>query len=229
MTFVEPAYAGALDWLLCDALGRIAAGPSTTSTALPAEDGAYYFRLSTRPIDQAPFEAARARVGDAVLRRAGARRRLPAGGRRRVAPRARRARHAGGAPRRLRRRAARGPRGRRGAGRGGHRRARRRRHLARPALRGLAADAAAGRADGDRAEPAGRAADGVPATARRSSPCTTPPRTPWRGSARRSACRACRSGVDQFGQSGSVHELYELHDLLPGSIVNAALAALSLA
>lgn len=36
-------------------------------------------------------------------------------------------------------------------------------------------------------------------------------------------------GVDEFGQSGSVSELYELHDLLPGSIVNAALAALSLA
>jgi pyruvate dehydrogenase E1 component len=35
-------------------------------------------------------------------------------------------------------------------------------------------------------------------------------------------------GVDSFGQSGTVHELYELHDLLPGSIVNAALAALSL-
>jgi len=35
-------------------------------------------------------------------------------------------------------------------------------------------------------------------------------------------------GVDAFGQSGTVHELYELHDLLPGSIVNAALAALSL-
>ena len=31
--------------------------------------GAYYFRLTTRPIDQAPFEAARARLGDAVLRR----------------------------------------------------------------------------------------------------------------------------------------------------------------
>lgn len=35
-------------------------------------------------------------------------------------------------------------------------------------------------------------------------------------------------GVDEFGQSGSVRELYELHDLIPGSIVNAALAALSL-
>ena len=35
-------------------------------------------------------------------------------------------------------------------------------------------------------------------------------------------------GVDEFGQSGSVRELYELHDLMPGSIVNAALAALAL-
>ncbi len=35
-------------------------------------------------------------------------------------------------------------------------------------------------------------------------------------------------GVDAFGQSGSVDDLYEIHDLLPGSIVNAALAALSL-
>ena len=34
--------------------------------------------------------------------------------------------------------------------------------------------------------------------------------------------------VDVFGQSGAVHELYELRDLLPGSLVNAALAALSL-
>jgi pyruvate dehydrogenase complex dehydrogenase (E1) component len=39
---------------------------------------------------------------------------------------------------------------------------------------------------------------------------------------------AVRRYVDVFGQSGSVHELYALHDLLPGSIVNAALAAMSL-
>ena len=69
MTFVEPAYAASLDWLLCDALGQIAGGSAPAATAAPAEDGAYYFRLSTRPIDQAPFEAARARLGDAVLRR----------------------------------------------------------------------------------------------------------------------------------------------------------------
>jgi pyruvate dehydrogenase E1 component len=48
----------------------------------------------------------------------------------------------------------------------------------------------------------------------------------WLGSALGVPCVPL--GVDQFGQSGSVAELYELHDLLPGSIVNAALAALSL-
>jgi len=69
LTLIEPAYGTALDWLLCDALGRIAAGPAPTTTAAPAEAGAYYLRLSTRPIDQGPFDGARARLGDAVLRR----------------------------------------------------------------------------------------------------------------------------------------------------------------
>jgi pyruvate dehydrogenase E1 component len=35
-------------------------------------------------------------------------------------------------------------------------------------------------------------------------------------------------GVDTFGQSGTVADLYRTHDLDAGSIVNAALAALSL-
>jgi len=35
-------------------------------------------------------------------------------------------------------------------------------------------------------------------------------------------------GVDEFGQSGTIDDLYELNDLTSGSIVNAALAALSL-
>jgi pyruvate dehydrogenase E1 component len=34
--------------------------------------------------------------------------------------------------------------------------------------------------------------------------------------------------VDHFGQSGSIAELYELHNLTAGSVVNAALAALAL-
>ena len=104
MTFIEPAYAASLDWLLCDALGQIAAGAAPAATAAPAEDGAYYFRLSTRPIDQAPFEAARARLGDAVLRRqvvAGAYRLVDA---HQAYPRP--GRRPGGAARRLRRGAA---------------------------------------------------------------------------------------------------------------------------
>jgi pyruvate dehydrogenase E1 component len=71
LTFLEPTYGVALDWLLCDAVGRIAAGgeAAAPTTAGPHEGDAFYFRLTTRPLDQAPFEAARARLGDAVLRR----------------------------------------------------------------------------------------------------------------------------------------------------------------
>src|SRR4051794_40993485 len=60
ITLAEPAYAGALDWLLCDGLDRLSATDDAESL---------YLRLSTRPIDQSPFEAARARLGDADLRR----------------------------------------------------------------------------------------------------------------------------------------------------------------
>ncbi|HEX7166937.1 MAG TPA: pyruvate dehydrogenase [Acidimicrobiales bacterium] len=56
----EPAYAQALDWLLCDALARIA-DPSAPSEAA-------YLRLTTRPVEQAPFVAARERLGDDELR-----------------------------------------------------------------------------------------------------------------------------------------------------------------
>ena len=58
ITYAEPAYARALDWLLCDGLGRLAD---------PAGDS-LYLRLSTRPIDQTPFEAAARRIGDEQLR-----------------------------------------------------------------------------------------------------------------------------------------------------------------
>ena len=34
-------------------------------------------------------------------------------------------------------------------------------------------------------------------------------------------------GVDQFGQSGTIHDLYGLFDLLPEQIVNAGLVALA--
>ncbi len=78
VTFIEPAYGTALDWLMCGALQGIAranaaaSGPPLSSSlggAPVMEDGSYYFRLTTRGIDQQPFQAARDRLGDAVLRR----------------------------------------------------------------------------------------------------------------------------------------------------------------
>ncbi|MGI9604585.1 MAG: transketolase-like TK C-terminal-containing protein [Acidimicrobiales bacterium] len=57
--YAEPAYATAVDWLLCDALNQLSA-PDGEST---------YLRLSTRPIDHQPFAEALDRLGEAVLRR----------------------------------------------------------------------------------------------------------------------------------------------------------------
>ena len=68
VTFIEPAYAQGLDWLLCDALASIGdANPQAAGQ--DAHHGAFYFRLTTRPLDQAPFELARQRLGEAILRR----------------------------------------------------------------------------------------------------------------------------------------------------------------
>jgi pyruvate dehydrogenase E1 component len=71
MSYTEPCYAQALDWLLCDGVRR-----------LGTPDGeSLYLRLSTRPVDQRPFAAARDRVGDDELRTA-----VLAGGYRLVEP-----------------------------------------------------------------------------------------------------------------------------------------------
>ncbi len=58
LTYAEPAYATALDWLLCDGLRRLSDADGTS----------LYLRLSTRPIDQSPFAAARDRLGEDRLR-----------------------------------------------------------------------------------------------------------------------------------------------------------------
>jgi pyruvate dehydrogenase E1 component len=65
----EPAYAQALDWLLLDSLQHVAGIASPTATDLRSAELVHYFRLTTRSIDQEPFTRARARIGDAVLRR----------------------------------------------------------------------------------------------------------------------------------------------------------------
>lgn len=62
LTMHEPAYVKALDWLLCDGLARVAASDGRTANAS-------YFRLTTRQIDQEPFETAERRLGAEVLRR----------------------------------------------------------------------------------------------------------------------------------------------------------------
>ncbi|MDY7106129.1 MAG: transketolase C-terminal domain-containing protein [Actinomycetota bacterium] len=56
--YVEPCFATEVDWLLCDALRRLA----------PADGESTYLRLSTRPIDQAPFDTAVERYGEDPLR-----------------------------------------------------------------------------------------------------------------------------------------------------------------
>jgi pyruvate dehydrogenase E1 component len=58
LTHVEPAYATEVDWLLCDAVDQISQ-PTGAST---------YLRLSTRPIDQTPFAEALGRYGEDRLR-----------------------------------------------------------------------------------------------------------------------------------------------------------------
>lgn len=229
VTFVEPTYAGALDWLLCDALGRIAHGPSSTPTAAPYDDGAYYFRLTTRPIDQGPFDAARRRIGDAILRR-----QVLAGGYRLVDAFETHPELVGGdTPAPLV-------------------------HLVSSgavmpevllAAEELADEGVAAHVVDvtslDRLYSAWQrtlrqgvrtaTTPSVPGALRAIFPEAAPIVTihdaashamAWLGSAL--GVPGVPLGVDSFGQSGSVHDLYEMHDLLPGSIVNAALASLEL-
>jgi pyruvate dehydrogenase E1 component len=223
VTFIEPAYATALDWLICGALQAIAAANAAPPGTAGIEDGSYYFRLSTRGIDQAPFARARERLGDAVLRRqvlAGAYQLADAG-----------EAAAGGAPEVCL------------AGSG----------AVLPEVLAAAAELgdegiAAHVVDVTSADRLYRAWQ---RTLRQGVRTATPPSIPgalrtvfggrvpvvtvhdaashtmsWLGSAL--GVPAVSLGVDTFGQSGTVGDLYRVHDLDAGSIVNAALAALSL-
>ena len=222
VTFIEPAYAVALDWLLCGALQSVAAAGRRQSGS-EAETGSYYFRLTTRAIDQQPFQAARERLGDAILRR-----QVLAGGYRLIdASDA----AAGGAPSVYL------------VGCG----------AVLPEVLAAAAELAdegiaASVVDVTSADRLYRAWQ---RTLRQGVRTATAPsiagavrsafgdRAPvvtvhdaashamsWLGSAL--GVPAVSLGVDGFGQSGAVAELYRAHDLDSGSIVNAALAALSL-
>jgi pyruvate dehydrogenase E1 component len=223
VTFIEPAYAVALDWLLCGALQSVAGAGGGRAGTEPAETGSYYFRLSTRGIDQQPFQAARERLGDAILRRqvlAGAYRLVDAA-----------EQAAAGAP----------PVYVVGCG------------AVLPEVLHAAAELAeegiaATVVDVTSADRLHRAwqrtlrqgvrtatAPSIPGALRSAFPDRAPVVTvhdaashamSWLGSAL--GVPAVSLGVDTFGQSGAVADLYRAHDLDPGSIVNAALGALSL-
>ncbi len=68
VVLMEPAYAQALDWLFCDALAQVAGSEKEATPDLEPNELAFYFRLTTRPIDQSPFIAARERIGETLLR-----------------------------------------------------------------------------------------------------------------------------------------------------------------
>ncbi len=227
VTFIEPGYAVALDWLLCGALQSVAgAGGQDASAPAPpggSEDGSYYFRLTTRAIDQQPFAAARERLGDAVLRRqvlAGGYRLVDAGEAAQAgAPAVSLAASGAVLPEVL---AAAAELADEGVAASvvditsADRLYRAWQRTLRQGVRTATTPSAAGAL---RAAFGGRA----PVVTVHDAASHT---LSWLGSAL--GVPAVSLGVDAFGQSGSVADLYRAHDLDPGSIVNAALAALSL-
>jgi len=247
VTFIEPAYATALDWLLCGALQGIATanaaalGPTRDGTPV-MEDGSYYFRLTTRGLDQQPFQATRDRLGDAVLRRqvlAGAYRLVDAGPPADGAPMVHLAGSGAVLPEVL---AAAAELGEEGIAanvvditsadrlyRAWQRTLRQGVRTATVpsipgALRSAFGDRAfGGQASGDRGSVDRGSGDRAPIVTVHDAASHT---LSWLGSAL--GVPAVSLGVDSFGQSGAISDLYRAHDLDSGSIVNAALAALSL-
>ena len=228
LTFIEPGYAAALDWLLCDALSNVG-GDHAGRASQAGEQGSYYFRLTTRPIDQAPFEAARIRLGDAVLRRQvleGAYRLYEPDGLDldvsdgAAPPRVHIVACGSVLPEAL------------GAAK----------ELAKEGIAANVVDFTSSdrvfRAWQNAMQVAVRTASApsIPGVLRAAMPFRAPVVTvhdgashhlAWVGSAL--GVPSVSLGVDSFGQSGRISDLYQAHSLESGAIVNAALAALSLA
>ena len=212
VSFAEPAYALALDWLLCDGLDRL---------SRPASEGggSLYLRLTTRPIDQAPFDAALARIGEEQLRA-----NVLAGGYRLVEP------STGAAGVVLAASGAVMPEALAAAGEledegvatavvdvtSLDRLYRGWRATVVPALR-TARTPAAGHLH--RLIPEADRAAVIVTVHDASSHAMA-----WLGAP--FGQRVVSLGVDEFGQSGTVHDLYEIHGLTQGAILNAALVAL---
>jgi pyruvate dehydrogenase E1 component len=68
VVLMEPAFGEALDWMLCDALAHVAGVKKNTTPDLRPNELAFYFRLTTRAISQQPFIDAKERIGEATLR-----------------------------------------------------------------------------------------------------------------------------------------------------------------
>lgn len=68
VVLMEPAFGQALDWLFCDALAHVAEVKTNTTPDLSPNELAFYFRLTTRAIDQKAFYDAKQRLGEATLR-----------------------------------------------------------------------------------------------------------------------------------------------------------------
>lgn len=216
LAYTEPCFAGALDWVLCDGLQR-----------LGAPDGdSLYLRLSTRPVDQTPFRAATERLGGEVLRGDVLR-----GGYRLVEPPA----EIAGAPAVVI--AACGAVVPEAV------------HAARAlADEGIAAtvldivspdrlyrewrtELRAASREARRAHVAGTHLARLIPAGERSAPIVTvhdaaSHALAWLGSV--FGQRTMPVGVDEFGQSGSIADLYRHFDLLPDQIANAALVAVGL-
>lgn len=228
----EPAFAAALDWLMCDAVAHVAGASRDTAPDLRSAELVQYFRLSTRPVAQEPFDHARERLGEAILRR-----QVLAGAYRLVDGRT----------------AMHGPDEQAGEGRGAPVV-----HLVScgavmpdvlTAAEELAAEGVVAHVV-DVTSP-GRLYRSWQRTIRQAVRTATTPSMPgtlrasfserapivsihdasshglsWLGSAL--GVTQVALGVDEFGQSGTIDDLYRAHDLDSGSIVNAALAAISL-
>lgn len=228
VVLMEPAYAQALDWLLCDAVAHVAGSKGDTTPDLRPSELAFYFRLTTRPLDQTPFAEARDRLGEALLRSqvlAGAYRlvdgRMTAGFRDEssTAPVVHLVGTGAVMPEVL------------------------------EAAKELSAEGVIAHVV-DITSP-GRLYGSWQRTLRQAVRTARTPSFPgslrpifterapivsvhdgashalaWLGSAL--AMPQVAMGVDSFGQSGTIQDLYKLHDLDSGSIVNGALAALSL-
>lgn len=230
VTLMEPAFATALDWQMCFALSHIA-DPGKGGVHGDPEKGSYYFRLTTRPIDQTPFEEAKTRIGESILRRqviAGAYSLMQLGTQspsselnteNSVPPRVQIAAVGAVMPEAI------------------------------VAARELASEGisvnlvditSADRLYGSwqrtiRQGIRTATTPSIPGALRAAFDLTAPivsvhdassHALAWLGSALGVPCVSL--GVDRFGQSGTVADLYEEHDLTSGSIVNGALAALTL-